>query len=289
MNFVDPISPLGIHVDNIDLTNASETEIKAIKNALAEHGLLIFPKQTLTDPQLVEVAEKIGPLEEAARRLSKTSPIRTIANLTNLKDENNQPLGFAGNTTDVWHSDQEYRLNPATLSILYCVIASPVGGNTSFASARVDDLPVDKAELKMLAELERTCIPIQGIHNDTDMIEVSHALVQVNPVTSRKSFYLSENTVRFPSLSEEGSQELKHRLINHIVLAPTNIYSHFWRMGDLVLFDNTQLIHRRESFEGLRWLKAVKIYASPECFAAPKGRVVDRDPEHLYGKNSPLP
>ena len=282
MKLVNPISPLGIHIIDVDLLDTSNEEVLTIKRALAEYGLLVFPKQMLTDSQLEYVAEKIGPTGESARKVSMTSSIKTIANLTNLKNESNQTLGFSGNTTDFWHSDQEFRKNPASLSILYCLIASPSGGNTSFASTRVSNLQIEKAELEYLSIIEGTYIPART-HDNAEMVEVSHPLIQVNPITGCKSIYLSENTVRFLRLPEMDSQALKHRLLSH-VLSPSNIYSHTWRMGDLILYDNTQLIHRRESFSGLRWLKGVKIYAPSEFFAVPSGRVVDDHPELLYGK-----
>jgi taurine dioxygenase len=55
---------------------------------------------------------------------------------------------------------------------------------------------------------------------------------------------------------------------------PDAIYAHEWRVGDLVLYDNAQLLHRREHFAGRRWLKGAKIFAPPDVFAVPDGRVV---------------
>ncbi|OSC42513.1 TauD/TfdA family dioxygenase [Mycobacterium decipiens] len=40
-------------------------------------------------------------------------------------------------------------------------------------------------------------------------------------------------------------------------------------MGDLILYDNAQLMHRREPFEGRRWLKTAKIFAPKDKFAVP--------------------
>jgi alpha-ketoglutarate-dependent taurine dioxygenase len=38
-------------------------------------------------------------------------------------------------------------------------------------------------------------------------------------------------------------------------------------MGDMVIYDNSQLLHRREAFSGMRWLKATRSYAPAGRFA----------------------
>jgi taurine dioxygenase len=38
-------------------------------------------------------------------------------------------------------------------------------------------------------------------------------------------------------------------------------------MGDMVIYDNAQLLHRREAFSGMRWLKATRSYAPAGRFA----------------------
>jgi taurine dioxygenase len=59
-----------------------------------------------------------------------------------------------------------------------------------------------------------------------------------------------------------------------VVLRPENIYSHPWQMGDLIIYDNSQLVHRRDEFNGIRWLKATKIFAPAQHFAVPDGEAV---------------
>ena len=70
------------------------------------------------------------------------------------------------------------------------------------------------------------------------------------------------------------------------VLKSGNVYTHKWQMGDLVLYDNTQMIHRREAFDGLRWLKSIDIYATSDYFSVPEGYAVGRHPAALFGQQS---
>ncbi|MDC9594864.1 TauD/TfdA family dioxygenase [Xenorhabdus sp. IM139775] len=102
----------------------------------------MFKNQKLDDEALVNFAQHIGSgeLEEPARKISLSDNRKYIAYLTNLRDSNGNPLGFSGNDTDFWHSDQEFRVNPASVSILYGEVVQFHGGNTSFASTAVNHL-----------------------------------------------------------------------------------------------------------------------------------------------------
>ncbi|XIG73016.1 hypothetical protein C1N81_05835 [Streptomyces sp. SGAir0957] len=97
--------------------------------------------------------------------------------------------------------------------------------------------------------------------------------------------YVSENTERFIGLSEDEGQEIKEGILARILHA-SNVYSHEWRMGDFVVYDNAQVVHRRELFEGNRWIKGTKIFAPAEYFAIPAGEVVEAPAE---ARDAPAP
>ena len=49
------------------------------------------------------------------------------------------------------------------------------------------------------------------------------------------------------------------------------VYTHSWRPGDVVLWDNARLMHRREAFDSAlpRLAKRTTIHLRPEHFAVP--------------------
>ena len=104
-----------------------------------------------------------------------------------------------------------------------------------------------------------------------------HPAVLVNPVDGREFIYISENTLRFPGLSQEAGERLKASALE-CILSPDNIYRHTWRAGDFIVYDNTQLLHRREAFSGSRWLKGTKIFAPSNWFAVPDGEIAEGIP-----------
>jgi len=259
----------GLEITGLDVTTIDEDGLRGILADLAHHGLLLFRKQVLADDDLYDFSLRIGDLEEPARKIVHSPGNSRVGWLTNLRTEDGKPLGFGGNGTDYWHSDQEYRLNPATLATLYCLIPSRIGGTTSYASTVAANLQLSAPVMEELRPLRVTYLA-PPTHDNVDRIEVAHPAVLRNPVSRHESVYVSENTVRFVGLEQTRGEALK-RTVLEAMLRSRNVYSHEWRMGDLILYDNTQLLHRRDAFDGIRWLKATKIFAPQEFFAVPDG------------------
>ncbi|MDX7988053.1 TauD/TfdA family dioxygenase [Xenorhabdus sp. 12] len=252
----------GIYVTSKAISKLSLSECMEIKYLLSKYGLLIFRKQKMNDEELVNFAQKIGSgkLEEPARKISLSDVRKYIAYLTNLRDSDGNPLGFAGNSTDFWHSDQEFRVNPASISILYSEVVKFSGGNTSFASTAVNSLNFSHDEFSLLSNLHSTRQPA-STHDNVPHVTVAHPVILENKKTKQKYVYVSENTIEFIDNNEvfPNSSTLKENVLEKI-LAPDNIYSHQWEEEDLLLYDNSQLLHRRECFTGDRFIKGLKIY-----------------------------
>lgn len=265
----------GLALERIDARQLSTDIVNELRARLRRFGLLLLRDQLLTDEELVRLSMTIGDgrLDQSADRIALAPGNPAISNLTNLRDAQNLPLGFGRNDTDFWHSDQEYRKAPATLAALYCLIPSPEGGATSFATTRVQPLGLPDDLLDRLRPLKSTRRPAPT-HDNVEHVEVAHPVVLRDPVDDAESLYISDHLVRFMGVEEASGRALKRQLLD-TVLAEENIYRHQWRLGDLLLFDNTQLVHRRESFEGVRWMKATKIFAPRDGFAVPDGEVVD--------------
>lgn len=257
----------GAKVDGLNLHEIGDRVLSEVLSMLAEWGLLVFPRQAMDDRDLHAFATRIGRLEESSRKVCLSPQFPAIGNLSNLRDDDGERIGFASATTDFWHSDQQHRENPATLALLYCVVPSTAGGATSFASTDVDRTGLDSELVDRLATLRVVYEPASD-HDNVPAVQVSQPALLKSPNSQRHFAYVSENTVEFVGLGKEDSAVLKRRVLDHL-LHPSRVYSHNWSMGDLVLYDNAQLLHRREPFEGRRWLKTAKIFAPKDKFAVP--------------------
>lgn len=264
----------GLEIRSRDVRQCTAADIDEIRDLLRQFGVLLFRDQVLTDEDLYRFSTMIGDgrTAESADRIALSAANAAISNLTNLHDDQQRPLGFGRNDTDYWHSDQEYRQSPATLASLYCLIPAERGGITSFATTRVAPLNMPEEMLERLRGLKSTRRPA-ATHDNVEHVEVAHPVVMRDPIDGSEQLYVSELLVRFPGVNDDEGRALKQAILDR-VLNEENIYHHEWRMGDLLLFDNAQLTHRREAFEGIRWLKATKIFAPRGKFAVPDGEVV---------------
>jgi alpha-ketoglutarate-dependent taurine dioxygenase len=260
-------SRYGKELLQFDIKSLSDQDIHGIRRLLAMHGLLIFRNQVLDDEHLIQFSQRLGSGKIEAPPKAFNSASEHIAYLTNLKKPDGSLLGFAADSTDVWHSDQEFREIPASLSILYCLISTQNEGATSFATTAVRNLDIDESELSQLRELWST--------RQAASI-VSHPVVETNPYTGAEFIYISENTREFIGSDGENvaDSDKKTTYLLGKILTPENIYSHQWKHGDVVLYDNMQLLHRREAYQGIRFLKVIKFHPDGEYVARPAGKTL---------------
>lgn len=266
------LDAFGVEIDRMDLKKVRAEEIEFIKRKLAHESMIIFRNQALDDADLVAFAEKVGngKLEPSASKINHGRQIKEVGYITNLRDEEGYPLGFYKNTTDFWHSDQEFRQNPASIGILFCLIPPEKGGETSFASTAADLFREE--EIETLQPLLSSRVPAD-FHDNISHQKIAHPLIVTNPETQRSYVYVSENTIDLLDQDLKVQAKKKEELLN-VILHPDNIYRHQWKSGDTILYDNTQLLHRREAYDGIRFLKALKIYPDNIYHTKVMGRVI---------------
>ena len=178
-------------------------------------------------------------------------------------DKNNKPFArddrrrlFAiGNR--LWHSDSSFKVVPAKYSLLHARSIPSKGGNTEFADMRA---AYDALDEEMRAQVEDLVCEHSQLYSRaqlgfTDFTEeerirfkpVLQRLVRVHPVTKRKSLYLSSHAggiIGWPG--PEAKAFLRD--LNEAATQREFVYSHKWRVGDLVMWDNRQTMHRARPF-----------------------------------------
>jgi taurine dioxygenase len=257
----------GAEVVAADLARLDDNLVDAILDALLEHALLLFRWQSLDDAALAALAKALGPVGIASKTSCLAPGHPEVMYVSNLQDADGRLIGGLGpkdHSESIWHSDQSFRQRPATLSTLFCVHPPAQGGGTGFVSTTLacDALP---QELRTRLDGMRTLYRARAGH-EIESVEVSHAAVVSNPRTGRRALYVSELCHGFEGLEPAAGEALRDELMTY-VLRPQHRYTHHWRMGDMVIYDNAQLLHRREAFSGMRWLKATRSYAPAGRFA----------------------
>jgi alpha-ketoglutarate-dependent 2,4-dichlorophenoxyacetate dioxygenase len=269
---VCPVTPsFAAEIGDIDLSQTLESaDLAAVKAAFTTYAVLIFPDQRLSQDQHLDFARTFGPLETTIALFRKDTKLRVrkeFADVSNLDPDNEvwseksrQRMFQLGNR--LWHTDSSFKRLPALASLLYARSIPPIGGHTEFADERA---AYDALSENMKRQL-RSLIAEHSIFNSrarlgfTEFSEeerqgmppVPQALVRSIPESGRKSLYLASHAGRIFGIPEPDGRALIDQLITHTTQRQF-VYTHRWRVHDLVIWDNRCTMHRGSEFDDLRW------------------------------------
>ena len=78
--------------------------------------------------------------------------------------------------------------------------------------------------------------------------QAAHPVIRTHDETNRKAIYVNRlMTVKIEGMSEQESDALLNFLFDHCE-KPEFVYTHVWRKGDLVVWDNRCSSHARTDF-----------------------------------------
>jgi alpha-ketoglutarate-dependent 2,4-dichlorophenoxyacetate dioxygenase len=259
-------------IGDIDLSRPIEpADLVAVKEAFTKYAVLVFPDQHLSDDQHLDFARHFGPLETTIALFRKDAKLRVrkeFADVSNLDPENEtwgkdsrQRMFQLGNR--LWHTDSSFKRLPARASLLYArSVIPPVGGHTEFADERAayDALPeAMKRRLETLVA-EHSIFNSRarlGFSNFSDeerqgLPPVPQVVVRTILESGRKSLYLASHAGRILGMPEAEGRALIDELVAHATQRQF-IYTHRWRVHDLIIWDNRCTMHRGTEFDDLRW------------------------------------
>ena len=239
-------NPLGAEIRDVDTSGAlTPPTIDAIYQAILDHCVICFRDQNLTQRQLVDFTNQFGTAIEHVRE-QPSRDVDEIFIISNVR-ENGQEIGALGSTVVTFHSDLSYMPEPGTLSMLYAIELPTSGGETTWCDCRAayDALPDDEKEsLSGLRAAHRHYVEAQNPSEDW----VDHPVVITHPDTGRKSLYVGPHlTKHIVGVEPAASDRILSRLFDHLD-QPAFHYTHDWRLGDLVVWDNRPTMHRRNPF-----------------------------------------
>ncbi len=245
-----------------------DTEFARIVDAWSEHLVLRFSGQKLDDPTLMKFSARFGELDRVPiatpsldRANSGVAPeaAEWVAVIASIK-EDGKAVGSLGSYELVWHTDMSYNSLPPRASLLYALEVPPDGGNTGFLNMHTayETLP---AELKRAIE-GKSCIHDssrnsagelrKGFQRTIDVRQTPgavHPLVRLHPVTKRKALFLGRRPGAYiHGLPVEESEKLLNAVWAHATQERFAWYQK-WRAGDLVMWDNRCVMHRRDAFD----------------------------------------
>jgi alpha-ketoglutarate-dependent 2,4-dichlorophenoxyacetate dioxygenase len=258
-------------IGDVDLSAPiAPDDMAAIKEAFATYAVLIFSDQHLSQDQHLDFAKNFGPLETTIALFRKDTKLRVrqeFADVSNLDPENQvwgkesrQRMFQLGNR--LWHTDSSFKRLPALASLLYARTIPTIGGHTEFADERAayDALPEELtrrldtlvAEHSIFNSRARLGFSSFSEEERQGLPPVPQVLVRTIPESGRKSLYLASHAGRIFGLPEEEGRALIDELVAHATQRQF-VYTHRWRVHDLVIWDNRCTMHRGTEFDDLRW------------------------------------
>ena len=254
-------------VGGIDLSQPQDdVAIAAVREALNTHSVLVFHDQDMTSEQQIDFTRRFGELEIHLVRQYLMPGHPEIIVLSNVGDSGVKPTANGG---AYWHSDISYRAKPPLGSLLYGKEVPPEGGNTLFANmfgaydalsdemkARLDGLKAVHSYLERFRKMRS----IDRAHQGSDKFEldaeqrasfepVLHPIVRTHPESGRKALFVNDGfTMTVDGMDEEEGKALLRELGIHAT-RERFVYSHRWRPGDAVFWDNRSTMHCATSYD----------------------------------------
>ncbi|MEU6479061.1 TauD/TfdA family dioxygenase [Streptomyces sp. NPDC047017] len=243
------------------LTSARLPELAPrIKEAWLRHPVLVFHQCELTPADLVEFGALFGtpvpvPTQEDIVDTTGLPPeVMIISNIV----EDGRRVGHLGGGELGWHTDMCYVSEPALASALHAIETPEAHGDTWFLdmSAVFDRLPAALRErtaaLSCKHDDSRTAAgdlrygrdPVLDITTSSGAV---HPFVRVRPESGRKALYLGRRLNSYvPGLPLAESEALLDELWGYCE-DPALSWPHRWQPGDLVVWDNRVMMHRRDA------------------------------------------
>ncbi len=269
---------LGAVVAGVDASRpVGPQTILHLKQALLEHHLLLFQRQTLTDEQLLAFATYFGslfvpPAEIPVLAFRPGEPPPIVVTIAHGAQEHED----LGNHELAPHSDHHWTPCPSSGALMHALEVPSQGGDTHWLNLVLAYEELDPATKERIADLQLiTYNPFLSDHSlpaakyrlaPQPLVSpvYPHPLVRTHPQSGQKILYLDADTeVEIVGLAPSEGAQLIETLRQHLN-QPRFYYQHRWSVGDLVFWDNQSTLHYRPAFDpaARRVMKRVSLAGS---------------------------
>jgi len=261
--YISQIHPIFVgEVTGVDLRQPLDPAVVIeIDAAMDRYAVLVVRDQPLDQEQQMVFARSFGPFDLGLRKVKKQPhrfrydeliDISNVDEKGRIADRNSGKI-VSNIANQLWHSDSSFQRPAAKYSMLSAVVLPTRGGETEFADLRAaydalsDEL---KAELEAL-EAEHYALHSRFLLGDSDYTEeqrnaippVHWPIVRMHPGSKRKLLFVGVHARRIVGWPVAEGRMLLMDLLEHATQRDF-VYSHKWRVGDLVMWDNRSTLHR---------------------------------------------
>jgi len=248
---LEPASPtVGTICSGVQLTNITDGEFDAIKQAFFDSGVVFFLDQEMSPEDHITFAERWAEID--INRFF--APVDGYPQIAQVLKEPDQTKNIGGG----WHTDHSYDEVPAMGSILRAIELPETGGDTLFASvqAAYDGLSDDDKELIEPMKATHSSSHIFG-YEASEASEVGdrfgnadlanqdavHPIALAHPETGRKGIYVNAAfTTGIEGMEKTDADAVLTKLYSECV-KPEYHFRFQWRPGSIAMWDNRSTWH----------------------------------------------
>jgi alpha-ketoglutarate-dependent 2,4-dichlorophenoxyacetate dioxygenase len=250
-----------------------DVDIEEFRRVMDRHAVCVIRNERpVGDAEHVEFSRRLGPLlpMKMLTMVGKSKSrfahpeIIDIGNIDAegrlLPEDDRRRAYNRGNL--LWHTDASYDQARGVYSLLSCHSIPPGGADTEFADMRAayDSLPQKTKERIEGLVVEHSIWHSRALAGMTDVSEAErssrpparHLLVHRHPGSGRKVLYLASHASQVVGMPLEEGRALLRELIE-FATRPQFVYRHKWRVGDLLVWDNQQTMHRGTPFDDTKY------------------------------------
>jgi taurine dioxygenase len=262
LNIVAISDDFGARITDCDVrTDINAATFSALAHALYANRVIVIRAQQLSESDYSRFGEMWGePIPHVLdhMRMRGYPQLMTVGN-TEPRDRD--PL--IRNGAALWHTDQSYERVPASATMLYSIIAPAHGGETQFCDMRgaydaldkgtrahIDTLKVAHKYGAGKRRLDEPAVnPIINDEQDRRVPTIYHPLAYAHPITGTRALYaLGHGAHGIQDMEDDDAEALLGELKAHCA-QERFIYRHKYDVGDLVIWDTLQTMHRATPIE----------------------------------------
>lgn len=284
-----PAGRLGLPIEGVSVAELDTAGAARLRAAVYANKLVVLRGLELSDADYIALSRKLGEPQiyfQPNYHHPEHPEIFVSANVP----IDGKKVGVAG-TGRYWHSDYQFFDEPLPFTMVAPRLIPAGNRGTCFVD-------MEAAYATLPADLRRFTDGTRAIHEAkwrykiqacdidksiTEVLEefgrltppVTHPTVITHPVTGRRSLYISRGfTVGIEGLSHEASRAALDALFAHVE-RPEHVHLQAWSPGDILLWDNRQVIHMSSgSLHGSPSISyRIGVYDGLPFYAEKSGRV----------------
>jgi taurine dioxygenase len=250
---------LGAEIIGLAVAAVDDALFPAVHDAFLRHQVLLFRDQDLPPAAQVAFARRFGAVQVHVMNQYHASGFPELYTLSNVGPDGRPTGKHPDRGTMAWHTDGSWQRVTGHATMLFAERIPATGGGTGFAdmySAYERLAPDEQVRLAGLRAVHNLDFSRNRRHGEEPMTEaqrsavppVDHPIVRTHPETGRKCLFLGDHAETIQGWPYEEGRAFIEALNARIVeLADT--YTHRWRPGDFMVWDNRCLLHKAESYD----------------------------------------